>query len=211
LSEEKELSDGTRTAVFYTKLKAEFSPDIDFFDNKNVTEVNNAFVSASNGTIAYATRKYGEYVGHYVDNIKMKIEIPEIKENNVHTYLDLREESVLNKYYTEIGLGSETVIERTEEGLYVANVTDISANLKNFMQFVFPEKITVTPGNDYYMAIKYKYDDGGKYSFFTNGSSILSDAEANGEYNSAVSRHFQALAQSVNHYNVIRLADGWNV
>jgi hypothetical protein len=90
LSEEKHLSVGTRTAVFYTKLKAEFSPDIDFFDNKNVTEVNNAFVSASNGTIAYATRQFRDYVGHYVDNIKMKIEIPEIKENNVHTYLGFK-------------------------------------------------------------------------------------------------------------------------
>lgn len=57
LSEKKEISDGTRTAIFYTKLKAVFNTSqINFWDNKGITELNNVFVSASNGTLSYATR-----------------------------------------------------------------------------------------------------------------------------------------------------------
>ena len=47
-------------------------------------------------------QKFGEYVGHYVDNLKMKIEILEIKQNNVYTYLDLTDESVLDSYYSSL-------------------------------------------------------------------------------------------------------------
>lgn len=46
--------------------------------------MNNAFVAASNGTISYATRSYGSYVGHYVDNISMNVYEEQETEDNTN-------------------------------------------------------------------------------------------------------------------------------
>ncbi len=202
LSEAKELSDGTRTAVFYTKLKAEFSPDINFWDNKNVTEVNNAFVSASNGTISYATRNFGSYVGHYVDNIKMDIymEFEGDTDADPVTWVDFTKAENVKLKYIE---GKD--MEATDGG------AKINAEKGTFLYLRFPDEIVTDAANDYYLVIKYKYGDNTTTEKFFGGIILTSAAEREdyASINSGGMRYLQALGQTVNHTNIVAGDDGY--
>lgn len=203
LSEQKEISDGTRTAVFYTKLKAEFSSEINFWDNKNVTEVNNAFVSASNGTISFATRNFGTYVGHYVDNLKMDIytEFEGDTDAKPVTWVDYTDADNVKLKYIE-GKDMEAV----------TGGVRINAEKGGFIYIRFPDEIVTDANNDYYLVIKYKYGSNSATEKFF-GSYILTSSAEREDYasiNSGGMRYLQALGQTVNHTNIVAGDDGYN-
>lgn len=211
LSEEKTITIDSKTARFYTKLELEFGSGITVSDPKYVYVADNAFVAASRGTVAYATRNFGTYVGHYVDNIKLKTPIEDKPRNNAYTYLDLTDENVFNRVYDGTAMDAGVSVVSTEAGVHVSGVTSTSANVKNFLNFRFFETVKSTPGKDYYMAVKYKYDESSVKEFFTNGSSILTDGFGLGRYDKGSTRFLGALSNSANQNNVIELDDGWNV
>ncbi len=202
LSEEKEISDGTRTAMFYTKLKADFSSEINFWDNKKITEVNNAFVAASNGTISYATRSFGSYVGHYVDNISMNV----YEEYNV----DTEASAVQWVDFTD----SANVISKYVDGKDMAAVAGgakIKAEKGGFMYLRMPDEVVTDAANDYYFVIKYKYGSNSTTTKFF-GNQLLTSAAVNENYASISSggqRYLKALGQTVSHTNIILDDDGY--
>lgn len=114
--------------------------------------------------------------------------------NNAYTYLDLTDENVFTASYDGSAMDSGVNVVSTEAGVRVSGVTTPSANARNFLNFRFPETVTSTPGKDYYMAVKYKYDDSSVKAFFTNGSSILTDGFGLGLYNTET-RYLRALLE----------------